>query len=285
MLKEKITLVNKIFEIRETEVILDSDLAIIFGVETKRINEAVSRNKEKFPDRYCFRLTDEESSFLVANCDQKKEKRGGKYKNPRVFTEHGVTMIATILKSKRAISESIKIIDAFVSMRKYLSTSLEQKYINELVLKDSKRIDLLEDVFSGFKEKRNHLFFKNQVYDAYSLMKDIFDKSKKEIIIIDNYIDKNILDILRKIDKQITIYTNMYNNDDYKKSVEEYSNIKLIIRNDIHDRFIIIDRKILYHCGSSFKDLGKKCFAISLIEYKKILGSLLEELNISEKEL
>ena len=152
---------NLIYEIKGKQVILDSDLAKLYKVETKRINEAVYRNKEKFPERFCFKLSDDESNnFLVANCDQKNERRGGRYKNPRVFTEQGVAMLATVLKSKVAIQVSIAIMDAFVAMKKYVSTSLiEQKYINELVLKDSKRIDLIEETLAGFKEKNNHIFF------------------------------------------------------------------------------------------------------------------------------
>ena len=170
--------------------------------------------------------------------------------------------------------------DAFVLMKNYISTGLlEQKYINELVIKDSKRIDLIEEALSEFKEKNNHLFFEGQIYDAYSLLIDIFSKAKKEIIIIDNYVDKNILDVLSKIDKDIVIITNKYNNSDYSKYKKQYKNIKLVINNSIHDRFIIIDKKILYHSGASFKDLGKKCFAISKIDDEKIIKSLLNDVN------
>ena len=217
MLEEKLDIKNMIYEIRGKQVMLDSDLAKLYHVETKRINEAVRRNKDKFLERFYWILTDDESKdLLVAICDQKRliDKRGGKYNNPRVFTEQGVAMLATILKSKIAVQVSINIMDAFVEMRKYISNNLiEQKHINELVLKDSKRIDNLEEVFDQFKEKNNHIFFKGQIYDAYSLLLDILNKSKREIIIIDNYVDK----------------------------------------------------KILYHCGASFKDLGKKCFEITKI--------------------
>lgn len=125
------------------------------------------------------------------------------------------------------------------------------------------------------KKKNNHIFFEGQIYDAYSLLKNIFNSSKKEIIIIDNYIDKSILDILSKIDKEVIIITNKYNNDDYDKYRKQYKNITLKINNSFHDRFIIIDKKLLYHCGSSFKDLGKKCFETSKIEDNEILERLL----------
>lgn len=273
--KENENIKDMIYEIRGVEVILDSDLAKLYNVETKRINEAVSRNKEKFPERFSFKLIE-------------KETRGGRYKNPRVFTEHGVTMLATILKSKEAIEETIKIIDAFVAMRRYLSNiSIEQKGINKLVLENSDklskidtRLNLIEETLSSFKEKNNHLFFKNQLYDAHSLLIDILNKSKNEIIIIDNYIDKNILDILKDTNKDIVLVTNKYNNTDYNKYKKQYSNITLKIENSIHDRFIIIDKKVLYHCGASFKDLAKKCFCISKINNNVLLNDLINRYDL-----
>ena len=271
-----------IYEIRGKQVMLDSDLAKLYHVETKRINEAVKNNMEKFPERFSWKLTEEESKmFLVEIFDQKNiETRGGRYRCPRVFTEQGVAMLATILKSKVATQVSIRIMDAFVAMRKYISTNLiEQKYINDLVLKDSKRIDLLEDAFSSFKEQNNHIFFEGQIYDAYSLMMKIFDKVKESIIIIDNYIDKNILDILSKTNKQVTLITNKYKIQDYEMYKEQYNNVTLVINNSFHDRFIILDKKILYHSGASFKDLGKQCFAITKIESEEILKSLLNKLE------
>lgn len=271
---------NMIYEIRGKQVMLDSDLAKLYHVETKRINEAVRNNPLKFPERFSWKLTDYECKvFLVENFDHKKETRGGRYKNPRVFTEQGVAMLATILKSKIAIEISIEIMDAFVAMRKYISTNLlEQDYINNLVLEDHKRIKLLEKSFNKMDKKNNHLFFKGQIYDSYSLLLDILNKSKKEIIIIDNYIDKNLLDILSKTNKKITIITNKYNNSDYTKYKEQYKNVELKIDNSFHDRFIIIDKKTLYHCGASFKDLGKKCFEISKIDEKDILKNLLKKI-------
>lgn len=280
--KEDVKIENMIYEIRGKQVMLDSDLAKLYHVETKRINEAVKNNMEKFPERFSWKLTEEESKmFLVEIFDQKNiETRGGRYRCPRVFTEQGVAMLATILKSKVATQVSIRIMDAFVAMRKYISTNLiEQKYINDLVLKDSKRIDLLEDAFSSFKEQNNHIFFEGQIYDAYSLMMKIFEKAESSIIIIDNYIDKNILDILSKTNKQVTLITNKYEIQDYEKYKEQYNNVTLVINNSFHDRFIILDKKILYHSGASFKDLGKKCFAITKIESEEILKSLLNKLE------
>ena len=261
---------------------LDSDLAKLYQCKngTKEINQAVKNNIEKFPERYSWKLTNEEanvlrSKFLTAKINNMSRSL------PRVFTEQGVAMLSTILKSKVAVQVSINIMDAFVEMRKYISNNLiEQKYINELVIKDSKRIDILEETFNSFREKNNHIFFEGQIYDAYSLMIDIFNRSKSEIIIIDNYVDKSLFDILSKTNKEVIVITNKYNNEDYLKYKKEYSNVKIIINNNFHDRFIIIDRSILYHCGASFKDLGNKCFSINRIIEEDNLNKLLEKIKI-----
>ena len=278
--KEKIE--NLIYEVRGKQVMLDSDLARLYKTETKRINEAVRNNPDKFPERFSFKLSDRESEiFLVEIFDQKNERRGGRYKNPRVFTEQGVAMLATVLKSKIATQVSIAIMDAFAIMKKYISNNLfEQKYYNDMIIRHDSEIKILQQSFEKFKEKNNHLFFEGQIYDAYSLLIDIFNKSKNEIIIIDNYIDKTLLDVLSKTKKKITLVTNKYNNDDYEKYKLQYMNAKLIINNKFHDRFIIIDRKTLYHSGASFKDLGKKCFAITKLEDSEYLNRLLKSINL-----
>ena len=281
--KENVKIENMIYEIRGVQVILDSDLARLYECTngTKDINKSVKRNIDKFPEDFYFQLTIQEALSLSRfQNGTLKNARGYNIKYlPYVFTEQGVSMLATTLRTKIATQVSIKIMRTFVALRKYVSTSLiEQKYINNLVLKDSKRIDLIEETLSNFKEKNNHIFFEGQIYDAYSIMLDILNTSKTCIIIIDNYIDKNILDILSKTSKQIKLITNKYNNEDYDKYKKQYSNIDLIINNKIHDRFIIIDNKILYHCGASFKDLGKKCFAISKIDDDNVLNNLLKNL-------
>jgi len=154
----------------------------------------------------------------------------------------------------------------FVLMRKYISNNLiEQKYINDMVIRHDNEIKLLQDSFNKLDSKNNDLFFEGQIYDAYSLMINIFNTAKNNITIIDNYLDKNLLDILANTDKNVLIVTNKYNNNDYIKYQQQYSNITLKINNTIHDRFIIVDDKVLYHCGASFKDLGKKCFAITKV--------------------
>ena len=146
-----------------------------------------------------------------------------------------------------------------------------------MTIRHDTEIKLLQESFNKMSEKikNNHLFYDGQIYDAYSLMLDIFNSSKKSIIIIDNYIDKSLLDILARTNQNILVITNKYNEIDFNKYQKEYNNIKIKIINKIHDRFIIIDNNILYHCGASFKDLGTKCFAISKIEDKDILDKIL----------
>lgn len=281
--KENIIVENMIYEVRGIQVMLDRDLAKLYKCKngTKEINQAVRNNIEKFPDRYSWVLTNEElndlrSKFLTANISSKSRSL------PRVFTEQGVAMLATIIKTKIAVEVSIRIMDAFVAMRHYISSNLlEQKYINNMVLKHDNEIKLLQESFDKMSEKvkNNHLFYDGQVYDAYSLMIDIFNLSKENITLVDNYIDKNILDILSKTNKNILIITNKYNEIDLNKYNKQYNNVKIKIKNKIHDRFIIIDNKILYHCGASFKDLGVKCFEISKIEDKEIIDKIINYIN------
>lgn len=274
---------NMIYEIRGKQVMLDSDLAKLYKVETKRINEAVVRNMEKFPERFAWRLTDDEylnlkSQIATSNLNE----HGGRRKTPRVFTEHGVAMLATILKSSTATQVSIAIMDAFVSMKKYISNNLlEQKYINNQVMKNTEDIKLLQESFKQFdkSKKLNEIFFEGEIYDAYSLLIDILNIATNDIIIIDNYIDKKFLDICSKIKVNFIIYTNKIDKIDLEKYNKQYNNVKIKITSSYHDRFIIIDNQILYHCGASFKDLGKKCFAISKIENTRILNELLKSLN------
>ena len=194
---EKQKVENLIYEVREKQVMLDSDLANLYNVETKRINEAVKNNLEKFPERFSWKLTDEESKiFLVENFDQKKETRGGKYKNPRVFTEQGVMMLATILKSKIATVTTIRIMDAFVEMKRYFSCDINNENrlsnVETKVLEHDKNIKLLQESFDKLSEKikKNEIYFKGQIYDAYSKIIDIFNESKEELVIIDAYADK-----------------------------------------------------------------------------------------------
>lgn len=275
IVKNDIKIENMIYEIRGKQVMLDSDLAKLYQVETKRINEAVKNNIEKFPERFCFRITENEFNILKSKFSTSKG-RGGSRKGHSVFTEQGIAMLATILKSKVATRVSIAIMDAFIVMRKFISSNLlEQKYVNNMVFELDERVSLLENTFSKFDTFSNEIFFEGQIYDAYSLLLDIFNTSKESIIIIDNYISKELLDILSKTERKVTIYTKVIDNNLINKYNSQYHNVTIKINNSFHDRFIIIDNKVLYHCGASFKDLGKKCFAINKIEGKEILCNIL----------
>ena len=286
-LKEDLSIENMIYEIRGKQVMLDCDLAKLYNVETKRINEAVKNNPYKFPERFSFFLNDFEFTNLRSkfSTSSLESKYGGRRYNPRVFTEQGIAMLSTILKSKVAVETSIRIMDAFVKMRKIISSNLiEQKYINELVIKDNERINLLEESFSKLeeKEKINHIFYEGQIYDAYSLLIDIFKEAGKEIIIIDNYADKSILDMITNLNVRVTIVTRKFNllkDIDIKKYNRQYHNLKVIYSDKFHDRFVIVDKKILYHSGASFKDLGNKCFAINKIEDNEYLKNILKKIK------
>ena len=277
VVKENEKIENLIYEIRGKQVMLDSDLARLYGVETKRINEAVKNNYDKFPERFSWVLNDKDVTNLRSKISTSSY--GGRRYNPRVFTEQGVAMLATILKSKIATRVSIAIMDAFVLMRRYISTNLvEQKYINNQVLKNTEDIKILKETFDEFKPKINSIFYEGQIYDAYSLLMDILNKANNSIIIIDNYAGKELLDILKDINKPITIISKNINETIKNKYLKQYNNITFSNNDTFHDRFIIIDNNILFTCGASFKDLGKKWFCLSRIEDKEILNSLLKKI-------
>ncbi len=279
MVKDEVNIENLIYEVRGKQVVLDSDLAMLYHTETKRINEAVNRNKAKFPERFCFRITESEYNFLKS---QFATSKGGSRKGHTVFTEQGVAMLATILKTDVATKVSIAIMDAFVAMRKYISSNLlEQKYINNMVFEHDSQIKLLQSTFNKLEEKKkvNEIYFDGQIYDAYSKIQEIFKEAKKEIIIIDGYADNTILDIIKRLKVNVTIITkpnNLLTKQDVLKYNKQYHNLKVIYDNSFHDRYFIIDGNIVYHCGASINRIGYKTFSITLIgdEYMcKLLSS------------
>ena len=280
--KEEIQIENMIYEIRGKQVMLDSDLARLYECKNgaKVINQAVKRHINRFPERFMFQLTEEEynllrSQVVTANNNMSRNL-------PYVFTEQGVAMLSAVLRTQVAEEVSIKIMDAFVQMKRIISNNItDRSYIDNMVIKHDKDIKLLQESLNKMNKTKDYdgIFFKGQVYDSYSLLMKILNKAKKKITIIDNYIDKNLLDILREINKDILIITNKYNNQDYTKYQSQYKNITLKINNNIHDRFIILDNKELYHVGASLKDLGKKCFAINKIENKEWLNNLLKNIK------
>lgn len=269
-----------IYEVRGKQVMLASDVAKLYQVETFRVNEVVKRNLKRFPEDFCFQLTQKEWDNLRSQFAMSKNGRGGIRYLPYVFTEHGVMMLSGLLKSDIAVQVNVAIINAFVAMRKYIASNTLGNRVSNI---ESKLIDYdhkFEVIFEKMdNEKVHHLFFDGQIYDAYSLLCDILNEARDSIILIDNYLDKSILDILAKVDKSVFIITKNINQKDLEMYQRQYQNIMIKCDNSFHDRFIIIDKKILYHCGASFKDLGKKCFAITKMEDKEILENLLVKIG------
>lgn len=290
MEKENIVIEDMIYNIRGVQVMLDKDVAKLYQVETKRLNEVIKRNIDRFPKEFCFKLTKEETEELslrsqIATLNKNNNSRGNNIKYlPYVLTEQGIMMLSGLLKSDIAVKVNIQIINAFVYMKKYISKDLN----NNILINHENRILKLEESFNKLNNntKVNTVFYDGQIYDAYSLFMDILNKAKKEIIIIDNYAGKELLDILKNIKTNIVIVSSNIDDTLKKKYEMQYKNVTFINNNKFHDRFIIIDKDILYTCGSSFKDLGKKCFYIGLIEDREILNKIISKLtNVQDHNL
>jgi len=294
---EKLNVEEMIYEIRGEYVMLDSDLARLYECKngTKSINLAVNRNIERFPTDFYFQLTEEEfqnlrskilTSRLNGNNDLRFQIETAKIRTlPYVFTEQGVAMLATVLRTKVASQTSISIMRAFVAMKKYISSSLiEQRYFNNLVIQHDSDIKLLQESFQKFEEKKkvNDIYFAGQMYDAYSKILEIFISAKKELIIVDAYADKTLLDIVRRLKVNLIIITkenNLLKEIDINKYNEQYSNLKVIYNETFHDRYFIIDDAIIYHCGTSINRIGHKTFCINLISDEDVYKSLLEKID------
>ena len=269
---------NLIYNIRGKQVMIDSDVANLYNCETKYVNRVVKRNIERFPEEFCFQLT--ENEFRVLRCQFVTLNNNGRGQHrkylPYFFTEQGIAMLSALLKSEIAVKVSINIMKAFTEMRKFLiyNGQLFQEIdnIKFQLLEHNKKFD---KVFNELQknsqdEFKQRIFFEGQIYDAYSLIIDIIKSSKLKILIIDNYIDDSILKMLSKKNKdvEVVILTSQncnINSLDINKFNKQYPILKVARTNKFHDRFIVIDNKKLYHIGASLKDLGKKCFAISKI--------------------
>lgn len=279
---------KRIYAIHNKQVMFDSDLAAFYGVETKRLDEQVKRNIERFPEEFCFRLTKTEfDSLRSQNATSKNDttlrlqnatssKRGGRRYQPYVFTEQGVAMLSAILKSDRAIKVSIQIINAFVEMRHFLLANAQifQK-LDMLELKQIQSDKKIDSVLNALESKKimpkQGIFFDGQIFDAYKFVCGIIRSAEQSIKLIDGYIDETVLNILskRKINVTATIYTISISSQlalDLKKYNEQYSEIIIKEFKNSHDRFMIIDDKIVYHIGASIKDLEKKWFAFSKMD-------------------
>ena len=280
---------NKIYEIRGIEVMLDSDLAELYQCAngTKTINQAVKRNMERFPSDFYFQLTENEIDYVSrSQTGTLKIEQGHNVKYlPYAFTEQGIAMLATVLKTEVAAEMSIKIMDAFVALKHYISDNLiEQKFVNKQVLKNTEDIKLLKESFQKFEEKKkiNEIYFNGQIYDAYSKILDIFKSAKKKLIIIDSYADNTLLDIIKRLNIDVVIITkkdNLLTWQDIIKYNKQYYNLKVLYNNDFHDRYFLIDENIVYHCGASINRIGYKTFSITMIGDKEICKLLFNKVN------
>lgn len=301
-MNDLINIENKILVIRGQQVMLDRDLAELYGVETKVLNQAVKRNIERFPERFMFQLTKTEqnnaedrlrSQFVTLENLKSQivtSRQRGKYSKylPYVFTEQGVAMLASVLKSPTAVQISIKIMDAFVAMRRFLLNNAkifteidsikEHLLASDLHQKESdERIDTLFTLMDKYKIKdKQDIFFQGQIYDAYSTFQRLIKKAKKEIILIDNYIDLTVLDRLtqKNIGVDVTIYTRLDSSIkklDIAKFNAQYPNLTIKHTSTMHDRFLILDNTEIYHIGASIKNLGKKCFGFTQLEDATII--------------
>ena len=288
---EKINVENLIYEIRGKQVMIDSDLAKLYGCKngTKSINLAVKRHLERFPEEFMFQLTEKESKTFWFQIETKKsnvEKRGGKYNKPYVFTEEGVAMLATVIRTTTAEEVSIKIMKAFVAMRKFINENKDlfrRLTITEYkLLEHDDKINELFDKMEPKKIENQKIFFNGEIYDSYSLIIDLIKEADERIIIIDNYIDKSILDMLiykkDKVSVELITSSHYLTKTDIIKFNQQYPNLAIKYSNIFHDRFLIID-STLYHIGASLKDLGKKCFGINKIEDKEYLDKILSSIN------
>lgn len=264
---------NRILTFRGKPVMIDRDLAELYGVETKRLNEQVKRNIERFPDSFRFQLTDDEREELVANCDRFNSLKHSKV-NPFAFTEQGVAMLSAVLKSDTAVRTSIRIIEAFVAIRNFLinNASIFQRIerIEMKQLKTDEKVDAILDKLGDNAKPKEGVFFNGQIFDAYSLIADLIRQAKNRIVVIDNYIDDTVLVQLSKRLPGVTvdIYDGQISKQlrqDVDKHNEQYPGVNLHKFTKAHDRFLIIDEDV-YHIGASLKDLGKKLFAFSRME-------------------
>ncbi len=294
---------SMIYIIRNQQVMIDSDLAMLYQVETKRLNEAVKRNIARFPNEFRFQLTEKEleslrSQFATSNNKEMEDgKKGGRRYLPYVFTEQGIAMLSAILRSDVAIQVSINIMKSFVEMRRFIANNaLLFERISTVELRQleyQKQTDeKLEQIFeyiSEHEESSQKVFFDGQIYDAFSLIVSLIQKAEKEITLIDGYVDVGTLNLLskKKSDVAVTIYTQKQTKltkADVKNFNAQYPTLKIKYTKVFHDRFLILDRTTAYHVGASLKDAGKKCFGINLIQDAGIIKDILQRLELETEE-
>lgn len=278
---------NLIYTIRGKQVMLDSDLATLYQVETKNLNKAVKRNIERFPVSFCFQLTEEEVENLRFQIGTSSLNYGGRRYLPYVFTEQGVAMASAILRSDIAVKMSVEIMEAFVEMRRMLISNASLFHrLDNIELKQLEADQKFEEIFKALESDKLHsekgIFYDGQVFDAYAFVSDIIRSAKSSIILHDNYVDDTVLTLLgkRKVNVTATILTKSISNQlrlDLQRYNSQYPPIDIELFSDAHDRFLIIDYTELYHIGASLKDLGKKWFAFSRMDIE--VGRMLHILN------
>ena len=276
---------SMIYTFRGRQVMIDRDLAYLYNVETKALNQAVKRNISRFPESFRFQISDDEKDELVTNCDRFKTLKHSSL-NPYAYTEQGIAMLSAVLRSDVAVEVSVKIMNSFVEMRKFLLSDREMfARLDRVELKQLETDKKLEEVFDYIattKEVKQKIFFNGQIYDAFSLMVELVEKAGTELILIDNYVDINTLNILskKKDGVNVLIVTSGNGNltdKDVAKLNSQYPKLAVKISKDFHDRFIIIDRKEVYHVGASIKDAGKKSFGITKLIVEDLTKSLLDK--------
>lgn len=288
---------NLIYVIRGKQVMVDSDLAMLYEVETKRLNEAVKRNMLRFPAHFRFQLTEKEVVFLRSHFATSKPKtennKGGRRYLPYVYTEQGIAMLSAVLKSSIAIQVSIRIMDTFVEMRKYAAnSSLIYDRVNTIEMRQSlyqeqtdRKLEQIFDYIAEHKENNQKIFYDGQIFDAFSLMTSLIEQADKEIILIDGYIDIMTLNILakKKNNVKVIVYT-LPNTKLTKQDITvfntQYPVLHVKHTKAFHDRFLILDSKTGYHIGASIKDAGKKCFGINQIEDIEIITDLIQRVEL-----
>lgn len=277
-LPEVINIQPMIRIIRERQVMLDSDLSALYGVETRRLNEQVKRNIERFPDDFMFQLSKDELDNLMSHFATSSW--GGVRKLPYAFTEQGIAMLSSVLKSKTAVDVNIRIMRAFVSMRRFLTTNaqlfqrLETIEYHQLEMKQHQEVTdkRIDEVFKRLDVRNSPIqgiFYDGQVFDAYRFVSDLIRKAKQSIALIDNYVDDTVLTLLDKRAEGVsaTIYTQHVSNQfqlDVNRHNAQYPLVEIKRFNKAHDRFLLIDDEV-YHIGASIKDLGKKWFGFTLM--------------------
>ena len=297
MIKEDKNIKDKIYIIRGQQVMLDFDLAELYECTngTKDINKAVKRNIDRFDEDMYFQLNEKDLQDFWFQIGTKKiniETRGGRFKHPYAFTESGVGMLSGILHTSKAIKTSKAIMKAFVLMKNYISTSLlEQKYINNLVLEDNEKIKentndikLLQQAFDSFKTDSdvNEIYFDGKIYDAYSKIIDIFNEAKNELIIIDRYTDKSLLDMIKNLKCKVILITSKntkLTKLDIKKYNETYDNLSIYYNDTYHDRYFIIDKDKVYHSGNSVNHIGYRKSSINILKDEKIKKTIIDDVN------